>query len=289
MSIEKTGYRKFENAYTITSGDAKIVVVADIGPRVLSVTLGDGPNLVFDDVDEAIEFEGWKIYGGHRFWLSPETILTYAPDVEPCEATIDGEQLVVAAPVDSVTNLQKLLVVQAAPKGFILSHILTNVGDFLAPETAIWGLTCMRPTGVCAIPWRSGPEKWSTAMIRFWARWADHTSDLESKQWRQTRDLYEVHPTGEEGEIGSRSEHAWIAQWTDEATFIKQGDFLPGANYPDDGCNLELYTCAKFIELETLSPTATLRPGESLVHHERWLVVPPMERSLAAVDALLCE
>ena len=43
----------------------------------------------------------------------------------------------------------------------------------------------------------------------------------------------------------------------------------PG-DYPDFGCSFETFTNADFLELETLGPLATLAPGESLTHTERW-------------------
>jgi hypothetical protein len=42
------------------------------------------------------------------------------------------------------------------------------------------------------------------------------------------------------------------------------------ASYPDGGCNVELYTCARFVEMETLSPCMVYHPGQTYVHEERW-------------------
>ena len=42
------------------------------------------------------------------------------------------------------------------------------------------------------------------------------------------------------------------------------------SDYPDLGCSFETFTNADFLELETLGPLATLEPGASLTHTERW-------------------
>jgi len=286
MSVRQTIYRQWKQAYEIVSGEAKAVVVTEIGPRILSLTLGDGSNLLFEDTEQKIGSGDWRIYGGHRFWIAPETGLTYAPDNAPAHARIAGEELVVRVPVDPATGLEKTLSVAPAPGGFVVRHTLRNTADFLAPAGAVWGLTCMRPTGVCALPWRSGPERWSVANIKLWARWADHGTDLESAQWKPRAELYEVHPTGEEGKIGCFADRGWIGQWTREATFVKRVAVTPGGAYPDGGCNLELYTCSNFIELETVSPMAILGPGEVLEHEERWYVSRPIEMTPKAVEAL---
>jgi hypothetical protein len=44
----------------------------------------------------------------------------------------------------------------------------------------------------------------------------------------------------------------------------------PSAEYPDLGCNTEVFTNADMLELETLSPLTTLPPDGALEHTERW-------------------
>ena len=87
------------------------------------------------------------------------------------------------------------------------------------------------------------------------------------------------HLAGEEGKVGSSTSVGWVGQWSDDATFIKQFTPVRGAQYPDGGCTIELYTCEYFIELETLSPLATMAPGESITHEERWYVSKPISNS----------
>jgi hypothetical protein len=45
-----------------------------------------------------------------------------------------------------------------------------------------------------------------------------------------------------------------------------EGDLL----YPDLGCNLETYTDADMLEIETLSPLTLLGAGASVEHLETW-------------------
>jgi hypothetical protein len=55
-----------------------------------------------------------------------------------------------------------------------------------------------------------------------------------------------------------------------ETVFVKQFDFDPEAEYPDGGCNTEVFTNAEMLELETLSPMTLLPPDGVLEHRERW-------------------
>ncbi|MBI3578729.1 MAG: hypothetical protein HY089_04865, partial [Ignavibacteriales bacterium] len=52
--------------------------------------------------------------------------------------------------------------------------------------------------------------------------------------------------------------------------FVKTFYSNPNEMYPDFGCNMEIFTNAKMLEVESLSPLATLEPGESITHEEHW-------------------
>ncbi len=55
--------------------------------------------------------------------------------------------------------------------------------------------------------------------------------------------------------------------------FVNSLPFLPAAEYPDRGCSFETYTDGQILELESLGPLATLQPGASVEHVERWYLV----------------
>jgi len=62
------------------------------------------------------------------------------------------------------------------------------------------------------------------------------------------------------------------------------------ALYPDLGCCFETFTNADFLELETLGPLATLRPGDSVTHTERWSLhrgITVAEWTDAALDSVI--
>ncbi len=62
----------------------------------------------------------------------------------------------------------------------------------------------------------------------------------------------------------------WAAFVLNDDVFIKQFSFDENATYPDYGCNAETFTNNEFIEVETLSPLTTLKPGSGIEHTERW-------------------
>ena len=72
--INEKSFENF-NGIEITNGTASLVVAKDFGPRILSYSIGDGPNILGLHPHAAVttELGEWKPYGGHRLWMAPET------------------------------------------------------------------------------------------------------------------------------------------------------------------------------------------------------------------------
>jgi hypothetical protein len=273
LQIERTEFRGWREAYRLRLGEAEMMVVTEVGPRVLSLSVGDGPNLLFVDEETVGQGQGdaaWHIYGGHRLWVAPETEDTYAPDNGPCEVEVLDGRLAVTAPVTPRTKLQKRLAFTAQGGRFVIEHGVLNTGGTLYPGAA-WALTCVVPSGVVVFPWGQGGA-WDLKKIVYWNRWMDHRSDVSSRQWQPGPDLFAVVPTGEEGKVGTHSPESWVALCREDGTFVKSYDWVSGARYPDEDSSLQVYTCEQFIEMETLSPLAVFYPGTEIVHRETWTV-----------------
>jgi hypothetical protein len=276
LRVEKTDFLRWREAYRLCLGEAEMVVVTEIGPRILSLRVGGGPNLLF--VDEEMELgtgegdEAWHIYGGHRIWVAPENENAYAPDNLPCKVEVSDGSLTVLAPVMPRTQLQKRLTVGARGDCFAVAQGVVNRGEAIHLG-AVWALTCVDPkVGVVVFPWGRGGT-WDTKRITYWNRWMEHRSDVTSRQWQPGPDLFRVVPTGEEGKVGTNSPEGWVALCRPDATFIKSREWV-AASYPDEDCSLQVYTCSSFIELETLGPVTTFYPGVEVVHEEIWTVTP---------------
>lgn len=70
--------------------------------------------------------------------------------------------------------------------------------------------------------------------------------------------------------IGAGVSQGWGAYVNGDRLFIKRFLYLPTSPYPDHGSNLEIFTNERMLEVESLSPLATLEPGESIIHREDW-------------------
>jgi hypothetical protein len=54
--------------------------------------------------------------------------------------------------------------------------------------------------------------------------------------------------------------------------FVKRFGVRRDEEYPDDGCNAEVYVNARALELESIGPYVELAPQVDVVHTETWEV-----------------
>ena len=70
--------------------------------------------------------------------------------------------------------------------------------------------------------------------------------------------------------VGFPNPNGWLAYLWQNTLFVKRAQYQPGADYYDMGSSSQFYSNDKFVELETLGPKATLKPGKSVTHRETW-------------------
>jgi hypothetical protein len=269
-------------------GEARLVIVHDVGPRIAWYGKRDGRNLLYWDEAGTRARGAWTLRGGHRLWvtrpLADEAEETYAPDGRPCVVRHVRDGVRVEAPVDAA-RLAKALVVRARPGGgFDVEHRVRNASDMLWSGGA-WALTCTRPTRRTSygVPLGGGPRGWDAFAMVFPLRWGGgHTSRADDPQLRIHQHCLVVRPRGDEAKRMVQAPRGLVGM-TDHAaglTFIKRAEYdaSQGERYPLH-CNVAVYLgpAAFMVELETMSPVRTLVPGESLRHVERWSLHDPVD------------
>jgi hypothetical protein len=298
MRIEHVNYRGWPEAYRCTMGLVELVVVTTIGPRILSLRFDGGANVLYEDETD-FGRGAWRLYGGHRFATAPESAATYTSDNAQCDARITCGRLVIAQPVDA-SGLQKTWTIgpNGRTPGFEIVHELTNQSR-RAWYGAPWACTCVKPDGSVIIP-RPSPantrqldlEDWfpcppeaeeigtpagdvrlvaDSEGARYWALTDDEYAGPTSPQWGWNGDHFVTHPPLAKGKVGLFSPEGCLAFVRSDLTFrIHAVELALHRAYPHGGCNVEVYTSAHYLELETLGPLTTLAPGEQLTHRQLW-------------------
>ncbi|MCX7935646.1 MAG: hypothetical protein N3A66_10375, partial [Planctomycetota bacterium] len=176
-----------------------------------------------------------------------------------------------------VFGIQRGFTIQPAGANAVwVENFVRNQSDMLW-SGGVWALTCTNPAGGAAygIPLGDG-SAWDSFPVLFFKRWGGgHTSLVNDPQLKWTEDLLIINPRGREAKRALFAPKGIIAMRAprQRCTFLKATKTAKGARYPW-GCNIAFYIGPKnfMVEMETMSPEMTLKPGEQLVSAERWIL-----------------
>ncbi|PYJ52637.1 MAG: hypothetical protein DME82_16060 [Verrucomicrobia bacterium] len=87
--LERIPYRGWNTAYRLSNGTVELIVLADVGPRIISYRFIGGENQLHEVEADTGQLgrSDFRLYGGHRLWVSPELESTYFPDNVPVEVS----------------------------------------------------------------------------------------------------------------------------------------------------------------------------------------------------------
>lgn len=298
VKIEKIDYRGWHNSYRISNGTVELVVLTDVGPRIIKYGFV-GKNNVFREFDAEAGKTGeisWVGRGGHRLWIAPEDKTeTYALDNSPCTVNIKGTTFTVTGPVEKETGVQKQMVVRLADSGSMVEirHHIINRGA-KPRKLAPWALSQMAQggTGFTAFPERRSHSDHlaPTNPLTMWGY-----TDFSDPRWKFTPKyliLKQDPKNNSSQKAGLIRNTTFGAYLLGSDLFVKRSradeSMIP--NYPDFGCSFEMYTDANILELETLGPLVTLKPGASVEHTEHWMLQADVKIPTwtdAALDSLM--
>ena len=272
-------------AALITSGQedtsyTEAAAALDFGIRIVHLSCAGKPNLFYsqpDDLSDGLATEaGWRIYGGHRFWSSPESTRSYYPDNAPvaCELLADGVCL--RQRTDPWTGFEKTLILRFLPDGRLSAeHILTNRNPQTV-QAAAWGVCTLRGGGTARIPFPGGTagEYTPGRVLSLWGQ----TSLADERLQFGPEEICARHlPRGTSLKLGVYTAKGKITAENLGQRLTVSCEVHPIAQCADHGCNVELYLNPDVMELETLGVLARLAPGQSTHHTEFWTLEPLSE------------
>ncbi|WP_346319207.1 hypothetical protein [Chitinophaga sp. YIM B06452] len=233
------------------AGNTEMVIGVSMGPRILSLRRNGGENLLYED-HTGFKVGEWKMYGGHRFTVAPETAASYYPDNSACEVSATGTGLLIRAP-QRHDGIRLSMEITASPaEGFNIRHILENNGSS-AWHGALWAITCVPRTANLL-------ARCSFSKVDYWPGTAP-------ENWKLAADLMVPLPGQHRGKTGWHEDAGWLAAIQPSGTLIICNN--------DHGTekvnnNLEIFVCKDYAELETLGPQQTIAPGCSAGHLQQW-------------------
>ncbi|MBV8053398.1 MAG: hypothetical protein JOZ80_19570 [Acidobacteriaceae bacterium] len=279
-TVEQIPYRGWNNVYKLSNGTVELIVTADIGPRILHYGFCGSENLLHEVEADAGKTRSsqFRLYGGHRLWVSPEIERTYYPDNFPVVVSQHRSATRFTSPPENLppgTHLQKEFEIELLQESHVqITHRVTN-HDNRVTTLAPWSPTMMGASGrvILPLPPRAPMENHvlPVGVFAVWSytdfadpRWSFGTKYLQLQQ--------SANPTCrfKEQMGGIYNPDAWGAYFRNGFLFVKRANLINGTQYPDFGCNFEVFTNSEFIELETLGPLTELQPGATVAHMEHW-------------------
>ncbi len=274
----KVEYRGWPNCHRLANKEIELIATTDVGPRVIRLGFIGEKNVFGENENDSGQVGGdtWRIYGGHRLWHAPEEKpRSYAPDNSPVQVEEGDNRLLLKQDTEPTTGVQKTIELTLFPNAnhIIVRHWLRN--DNIWPVAlAPWALSVMSKNGFAIVP-HSSPRKEESefapsSLLILWSY-----TDMSDPRWRWGRQFITLcqDPNGNGPQkAGLHCSENWAAYAVDGYLFLKTFQYRAGVNYPDNGCSVEVYTDPAILEVETLGPLTTLKPGQSVEHIEHWFL-----------------
>jgi len=269
-------YGGWKRCLRIANGSLELVVTLDVGPRIIRCALIGDKNLFVEYPDQMGKTAGdaYHSYGGHRLWIAPEEKpKTYFPDNRPVEWIQDAEWFHVRPPAET-SGFQKEINIRLDSENARVRvlHRISNVSK--APVTAsVWALSVMAPGGTAIFPhepFQPHPDRLLPVRpLVFWSY-----TEMTDPRWAWGKRYIQLTQSDAKNpqKIGAFNSLGWAAYLNEDRLFLKRFPAHTDATYPDFGCNCEIFTNHRMLEVESLGPLRSIAPGESLTHEEQWFI-----------------
>jgi len=274
--IRETTFRD-SRAIELKTSRLHLVAPVEYGPRLMHFGAASGGNLLLQMEDEEPGGASGEycFRGGHRLWHAPEhPVRTYQPDNDALHLETLENGFLLRQPVERDTGIVKQVEVRAVADDTLrVRHFLTNDGK--EPfKGAPWALTMFRGGGRCVMPLPPKGEHPRDLLPGFsFVQWP--YADLSLECWKFSRSFIgiEIPKVPSPQKVGLSSWPGWIGYWLEGVAFVKFVSTDPRAVYPDFGCQMEVFSDGKMIELETLGGLTDIAPGETVTHDEYWTII----------------
>ena len=274
-------YKEFGNVLRITDGKTEALITIDFGPRIIRYGFIERENILNDTMHkdevplggEAFDnyyYKGakWNNYGGHRLWISPESLPeTYYPDNQKVDYTLTEYGAIFTPLPQKENNVAFTIEVYYENENLMVVHKVKNIG-IKSKKFAVWALSVAALGGIEIIPFNTNDTKLlHNRHISIWP-YTDLRDDriyLGHKYCTITQK--DIDKNLKLGFNLNKQKAYYVVGGT---TFMVEYDVNENGVYPDNNVSFETYSCKDFTEIETLSELKDVLPGENIIHKEKW-------------------
>lgn len=276
MEIKPTILGELEGLEIRTHG-FRLIVITQIGPRIAWFSKPDGDNLLYW-APEGAGRGRWRLYGGHRVWLTrplaDESEDTYQPDNAPCAVALLPDGVDVCAPAPDSNRIARGMEIRVLDESRVqVRNYLRNEGTMLY-SGGCWSPTCVVADKPMEIPLGSAEPNptWDIVYMALPRVFAGNVTALGDDSAAFAGDALVLTPKGRCVKRCVRAEKGIIQLRCDGYVFRKTVPFDPGARYPMNGCNIAAFIGENnwMAEMETYGGERTIKPGQAVDHTEQW-------------------
>lgn len=282
VKVEIINYGCWGRCVRLYNETIEVIGTLDFGPRIIRFGFIGGENMLYEDLKNGIKDKGktdnWKLYGGHRLWISPEIPeRTYYADDFEVELKEIEKGVILTAPVEKATNIQKEFQIEIiGDNSLSIVNRIRNKGLWTV-ELAPWAVTVMAGGGKEIIP--LGNRDTGYLPNRVVALWP-YTRMQDKRLYLGNKYIALEQSDKEKGnfKIGINNEEGWAAYFNHNNVFVKTFNPIIEGNYPDYGVNYETFTNEDILEMEVLGELVKLEPNEEVELSERWYLISGVSR-----------
>lgn len=253
----------------VDNGIIEIGIPLSFGIRITHLSFVGEENVFFVQPNEMTDFalpSGWRVRGGHRMWLAPESPDDYYPDNDPVSYEIRGNSVCVTQREDPALSVVKSITLTLKGNRVTVTHKILNTGK--TRRVSLWGVSSMKIGGVITVPLKVREDGYDPNLhISAW----DYTnlSDDRLVFSREEIKMYQ-RSADRKLKIGVGHPAGPVTYENGNTVFTKIIPFYPEKTYPDGGVSFEGFISNHMTEVEGLSPLKTVRHMKSASYKETW-------------------
>ena len=257
----------------IEKGDITLGIPLELGIRIIYLSYQRGDNLFFEqpkDMKALSTEDGWRVLGGHRLWIAPESPKNYKPEFEPITYECREDKIILTQNNDDWLGVQKSLEITFEDDNLVqVKHIIKNTSN-KTQTFSPWAISSMDFGGIEYIPLKYRDNGYDPLhRISMW----DYTS-LGDDRAEYSRELIKLSHknNSKKYKIGVGHPNGSIKYVNKGVVFEKIYDICEDKKYPDGDVSFETFMCDYMVEIESLAPLCEVKSGESVSHIEKWLL-----------------
>lgn len=269
--MTQQSHRGWHDAVILRNGTVEAVAVPSVGRVMQFRFAGESSGPLWENerlLGQPMPAKPWEAahgsFGGDKTWPAPQSLWNWPPpdvfDAAPLAFRVNADRSVtLTSPVSPRFGLRterRLVLDPEEPVLRIETTYEKVAGEPL--EVSVWVITQTRDAEAIFLP-VPAPSKFPLGTTTLWGVPTNQLTCLPGNLLRLDRDRQASHKVGNDG-----SSLVWVGEREVLRVDLPRS---PGANYPDDGCSVEIYTNpdpVPYVELETLGPLRRLQAGDRL-------------------------